>query len=270
MELTAAVLTVCVDRMLQRELQLQLQRSTFWTDGTTVLKYISNETKRFHTFVANRTAVIIVASDVEQWRYIGSKVNPADEASRGMKVDDFLASKMWIHGPEFLSKPEEEWPKPDVEFCVISSDDPEVKRDPVVSCITKDTENHTNYLINYFSTWMKLKTTVAWFMRLKELLKQLTQKRKEIHAFICISENDSEKQRTTLEKRMHTFKTTVSRQGLCPEDYGQQDSILRVGGRLIRAVIPEETEHPVIPSKDLYISTRILYRIHQQLGKNTG
>lgn len=31
MELTA---TVRVDRMLQRELQLQLQRSTFWTDTT--------------------------------------------------------------------------------------------------------------------------------------------------------------------------------------------------------------------------------------------
>lgn len=86
-------------------------------------------------------------------------------------MDDFSASKMWIHGLEFLSKPEEEWPKPDVEFGVISSDDPEVKRDLVVSFITKDTENHTNYLINYFSTWMKLKTTVAWFLRLRELLK---------------------------------------------------------------------------------------------------
>lgn len=59
----------------------------------TVLKYISNETKCFHTCVANRTAVIREATDVEQWRYIGSKKNPADEASRGMKVDDFLTNK---------------------------------------------------------------------------------------------------------------------------------------------------------------------------------
>lgn len=202
MELTAAVLTVRVDRMLQIELQLQLQRSTFWTDSTTVLKYISNETKRFHTFVANRTAVIREATDVEQWRYIGSKENSADEASREMKVDDFLTSKRWIHRPEFLSKPEEKWPKSNLDFNVISSDDPEVKRDLAVNFIAQDTENHINYLINYFSTWMKLKTSVAWFLRLKQLLKLLRHKRQEIHDVISVIKSDPEKQTETLEKAL--------------------------------------------------------------------
>lgn len=69
LELTAAVLAVKVDIMLRRELQLQLNKSTFWTDSTTVLKYITNETKRFRTFVANRISFVRDATDVSQWRY---------------------------------------------------------------------------------------------------------------------------------------------------------------------------------------------------------
>lgn len=58
LELAAATLAVKVDRMLQSELQIKLENSTFWTDSTSVLKYIYNQTKRFHTYVANRIAVI--------------------------------------------------------------------------------------------------------------------------------------------------------------------------------------------------------------------
>lgn len=65
LELTAAVLAVRVDAMLQKELQWQLERSMFWTDSTTVLKYICNETRCFHTFVTNRVSVIREATDVE-------------------------------------------------------------------------------------------------------------------------------------------------------------------------------------------------------------
>lgn len=88
--------------MLQKELQLKLEKSVFWTDSTTVLKYICNETRRFHTFVANRVSTIREAVDVDHWTYVGSKENPADKASRGMRVEDFLKGRRWINGPEFL------------------------------------------------------------------------------------------------------------------------------------------------------------------------
>ena len=104
LELTATVLAVKVDKMLTKELQLQLEESCFWTDSQTVLRYISNETKQFHTFVA----AIREATHVVQWRYISSQNNPADEASRGLNADNFLACRRWIKGPDFLQKPEME------------------------------------------------------------------------------------------------------------------------------------------------------------------
>lgn len=52
MELTAAVVAVNIDKMLKKEVQMELQESAYWTDSTTVLKYIENNTRRFKTFVA--------------------------------------------------------------------------------------------------------------------------------------------------------------------------------------------------------------------------
>lgn len=40
MELTAATVTVKMDMVLRRELQLELADSVFWTDSTAVLKYL--------------------------------------------------------------------------------------------------------------------------------------------------------------------------------------------------------------------------------------
>lgn len=40
LEPVAAVLAIRVDQMLRAELQLPLEQSVFWTDGTSVLKYI--------------------------------------------------------------------------------------------------------------------------------------------------------------------------------------------------------------------------------------
>lgn len=58
LELTAAVPAVRVDTMLKAEIQLHLKKSCFWTDSTSVLKFIRNEDKRFHTFVTNRISII--------------------------------------------------------------------------------------------------------------------------------------------------------------------------------------------------------------------
>lgn len=47
----------------------------------------------------------------EYWSHIPSKLNPADCASRGTYVDELAASKLWWHGPQFLSLSEKERPK---------------------------------------------------------------------------------------------------------------------------------------------------------------
>lgn len=52
-QMEAATVASKVDLVLKRELQLEFKPSVYWTDSTTVLKYLRNESTRFRTFVAN-------------------------------------------------------------------------------------------------------------------------------------------------------------------------------------------------------------------------
>ena len=92
--------------MLRAELELPLDQSTLWLDSTSVLKYIKNEDRHFHTFVANRVSTIRDATHVSY--HVNTKDYPADYASRGMKVGDLLTSGSWIEGPKFLFDPEKD------------------------------------------------------------------------------------------------------------------------------------------------------------------
>jgi len=67
LELSAAVASVQLDNVLKRELDLPLaEQSVFWMESTSIVRFIRNETKRFHTFVANRIAIIRDGSDLDQ------------------------------------------------------------------------------------------------------------------------------------------------------------------------------------------------------------
>jgi hypothetical protein len=127
MELTAATMASRMDTILRKELQMELAESTFWTDSTSVLKYIKNRTTRFRTFVANRVTEIAKASDEHQWRYVNTNANPADMASRGLKLKAFLKKEMWVCGPPFILGPQEEWPQNPDGLDAISPKDSEVK-----------------------------------------------------------------------------------------------------------------------------------------------
>ena len=93
LELSAAVISVRLCKVIKEELDIKIDDTTFWTDSMSVLKCIKNETKRFHTFEFNRLTVIHSSSKSEQWRYVSRDVNPADDGSKGLKLDSMLKKK---------------------------------------------------------------------------------------------------------------------------------------------------------------------------------
>ena len=66
LELSAAAISVKQDKVLKRELEIPISsQSVFWTDSTAVLRYVKNETRRYHTFLANRVALIRDGSETQ-------------------------------------------------------------------------------------------------------------------------------------------------------------------------------------------------------------
>lgn len=105
LELSAAVVAARLERMIRNESDIKFDSSTFWTDSTCVLSYLSSTNKRFKTFVANRAAAIRATSSPSQWKYVDSAKNPADDVSRGLSAEALLENQRWLTGPEFLRKP---------------------------------------------------------------------------------------------------------------------------------------------------------------------
>jgi hypothetical protein len=102
LELTSAVLAVKLNCQVQKEIEIPIQRVMFWTYSMVVLQYINNESKIFQTFVANRLAVIHDMSKPSMWKYVDTKSNPADYASRGLKPNEEIKINEWLNGPKFL------------------------------------------------------------------------------------------------------------------------------------------------------------------------
>ncbi|VDI00951.1 Hypothetical predicted protein [Mytilus galloprovincialis] len=197
LELTAATVAVRTNKMILKELEIPVQRSYFWIDSMTVLRYIKNTTSRFHTFVANRLAVIHEGSNIFDWRYISTKLNPADLASRGVSAEGLLRMDQWIVPPDFLLKSTNEWPDSlNCDSDIVCTSDPEVKKVSVSTIVTSQPNQDNwfdilNKLIDHNSSWYSLKRSVGWILKVrKELLRRVSNKKEDIKMTL-VKESDS-------------------------------------------------------------------------------
>lgn len=121
-----------------------------------------------HTLQIALHAFVRANSSSTQWRYVSTKDNPADDASRGSSPCSFLKNERWKSGPEFLRKPEAEWPVLQTESLDgLSNNDPEVKHE-VVSFNSDAKESKGMDLTKIlwrFSSWLGVKKFVALCLR---------------------------------------------------------------------------------------------------------
>ena len=81
----------------------------YWVDSTAVICWIRIECL-WRLYVQNRINEIRKLSSSEKWKFCPGAVNPADLPSRG--IADHLRNNesIWFKGPDFLYKPEDQWP----------------------------------------------------------------------------------------------------------------------------------------------------------------
>ena len=92
LELSAALISAKVGTFLADELDFKNLVQFYYTDSKVVLGYITNESKRFHIFVANRVQQIREFTKPTDWTYIDTNANPADIASRGLGAKELVNS----------------------------------------------------------------------------------------------------------------------------------------------------------------------------------
>nr|XP_049466997.1 uncharacterized protein LOC120959822 [Anopheles coluzzii] len=115
LELCAAVLGVHLHHRVKKAMEINVAESFFWSDSTITLTWISATPNTWATFVANRVSEVQHYSHPRQWRHVPGASNPADLVSQGMSAADFLKSKLWSFGPDWLSLPASIWPNSNPE-----------------------------------------------------------------------------------------------------------------------------------------------------------
>lgn len=109
LELQAAAMGSRMASAVVDEHNRKPQSKVFWSDSRTVLTWLKKGARTYLPFVAHRIAAVEEHSTVKEWRWVPTKLNVADDATRAVPRD-FNSTHRWYTGPEFLRRPEEEWP----------------------------------------------------------------------------------------------------------------------------------------------------------------
>ncbi|XP_058814579.1 uncharacterized protein LOC131678438 [Topomyia yanbarensis] len=111
LELQAAVLGARLRKTVEEGHSLQIKRTYFWSDSSTVNSWIKSDLRRYRQYVAFRVNEILSLSNPTEWRWLPSKLNVADEATKWGKGPSFDSNSRWYQCPAFLGDEKEEWPK---------------------------------------------------------------------------------------------------------------------------------------------------------------
>lgn len=172
LELQGALLAARVDLAVRKELNFEIERLVFWTDSMITLNYIHNESRRSQTYVANRVGEIRDLTTPEQWRHCPGKLNPADDVSRGLEMNEFLKNERWLKGPSFLHRSEDQWPE--TKFEKVAEEKLEIKKE--VYFTTVNPIAPLNCLLSRYSSWNTLLRTFAWILKFLQWSKRSAKK----------------------------------------------------------------------------------------------
>ena len=272
LELEAAVMAVKLNMRLREELDIRISNSHFWTDSEVTLKYIANESRRFHTFVANRVSFIRQFSEVHHWHHVSGQENVADLISRGCCVLGRHQDR-WLFGPPFLHTPTSQWEEYAADGALI--DDPELKRDQQTFKTVVAQEHPLTQLCAHFSSWTSLVKAVAWWMRFFSVLKGETfsspfltlQERYSAEAMLIMHVQrihfPEELQRLSKNENLHGGSKVKKL-----DPFIDDCRLLRVGGRLKHCEALGHGVHPILIPHDHIIADLLAthYHVRAHLG----
>ena len=266
LELCAAVLATELYHTIRSESDIDFQAVRFFTDSRVVLGYIRNQTKRFFTYVANRVERIRSCSTPQDWNYVPSKLNPADEGTRSVAAAD-MKSSLWLNGPSNQICDEVD----DTDEFPLIEPDSEVR---TLKTNIKETLEGAQHLesarFSHFSSWNRLIRAVSWLKccvsvrtsgkgtldsKAPESLKLAEEyviRSVQIEAFS--SEIAALKEGRTVSKDS-SVRTL--------DPYLDENGLLRVGGRLRHSNLSSLEKNPLLLPKKHHVSCLLVRHFHE-------
>ncbi|XP_070167756.1 uncharacterized protein [Polyergus mexicanus] len=235
-----------------------------WTDAAVALSWIRAHPSRWPTFVSNRVAEVQGLVPPHRWRYVPTADNPADAATRGIDPDELMSLKLWWSGPPWLGR--EDYPEPTHPSLSGTGHVEELRATATHLARTME----ENDVLCRFSTMQRLLRVTALCAR---FLSNARRAQDRLLGFITSAELNSARtrwvrvaQRQDYEEeitRLERGQPLLARSTLRPlRPFLDDEGLLRVGGRLQRALLPFNEKHPLILSKTNHLSLLFVREAH--------
>lgn len=242
-----------------------IARCVLWTDSTIVLGWINSEPKTLKVFVCNRIENIRELTAKHVWRHVPTQDNPADLASRGVRPQHLKDNQLWWHGAPFLLRSEEYWPV----YNHVTTTLPETR----VSLNLHVEENSSFNIFLNCSNFYKMQRIFAYVLRFIENCKSKAVKKignltvqdlnNSLFTLAKIAQQESFKEDiNSLDKKGYVNRKSRI---ISLNPFLDNDRILRVGGRIQRALVPYNKKHPIIIDSKHPFTKLLFKREHVRL-----
>ncbi|XP_066585519.1 uncharacterized protein [Prorops nasuta] len=241
LELCGAVLLVKLINHVRKVEWMKELPITAWSDSRDVLAWIRKHPSQWKVFVANRVSYIQTELPSAIWKYIPSRDNPADIATRGADPIKLKESKLWWQGPDWLHESEDNWPMQPTK--------------------AKPQEQGIKVVIAYCSRFVSnCKRTKfgnskkVGFLTFDEIERARISTIRWVQSTAFKDEMQCLNTNRALTKRSSIYK-------LRPFVDGQ--GVIRVGGRLTHSALPFPKKHPPILPKGSFLSQLYIQHAHR-------
>ncbi|XP_062533493.1 uncharacterized protein LOC134202508, partial [Armigeres subalbatus] len=252
-------------------LQLTIEKRFIWTDSRTSLSWNRSDSRRYHPFVSFRVGEILNISTVNEWYYVPSKQNVADDGTKWGIGPSFSPNSRWYTGPNFLSLSENEWPEQPAK---------QSTKEEEVRVVFQHHRKMPQPLIdgNRFSNWNRVLRATAYVLRAAKIygkrghtgpLSREELQQAETMLWRQVQCETFPDEYRTLEFNKNNPKEQSKRIEKCSPRYKQSpymddDGVVRINSRIEAAPgVCIETKYPVILPKDNKLSALLVDSYHR-------
>ncbi|XP_058826497.1 uncharacterized protein LOC131686249 [Topomyia yanbarensis] len=252
LELQAPLLGSRLLNKICTSLSLPIKKRFLWSDSSTALAWIKSSSHRYHQFVAFRVGEILSLSCADEWQYVPTKHNVADEATKWGSGPEFKPQSRWFVGPDFFIQTEQNWPTQSKQAFTT-----EEELRPM--CIHREMIQKPLMDIERFSNWNRLLRSTAYVLRAARRFQKQTLSGRLTSEELCQAENQLWKQVQMqsypdeyvllLQNQSHPNKRTIEASSVIYQDTPcmDKDGVIRMYSRIGAAPnAAYDTKYPII------------------------
>lgn len=277
-ELLSVLCAINLVKFLRSEIQFVWKEINLFSDSMIAISWIKNGgDHKQGIFVENRVREI--RNSLRTWKeegltvnlyHVPGEINPADLGTKGKTIDQLVTSN-WYHGPKFLLKPKENWPKS------IALQEVDLRRtgdefipETLQLALIHGENVRSLFDWNRFSSFRKLTKTAALVIKAVEKWKLF--KRQRVLPTIKITskvfiqiEKDEYRTAQNLLYRQHQLEYAPTIRKENPDFIVNSDGLMCRQDRL-SASLDGEAKNPVIVVKNCHFSRLLTVHFHEQNG----